>query len=113
MRLTSLTSRAPPGASSPHRMVDSSMTAPAKRPSALLRVLAALTLRCPGCLRGHIFRGPFTMEERCQTCGYSFARAPGDYLGAMYFSYPLAFTVLGAIALVTQLLAPDLSWFAI
>jgi uncharacterized protein (DUF983 family) len=54
----------------------------------------ALRLRCPRCGEGGLFRGWFTMHERCADCGLKYERAPGYYLGSAYINY-------GAIALLT------------
>lgn len=54
----------------------------------------ALRLRCPRCGVGELFRGWFTMHERCAECGLKYERAPGYYLGSAYINY-------GAIALLT------------
>jgi hypothetical protein len=34
-----------------------------------------------------VFRGWFAMHERCPACGRLFNRAPGYFLGAIYFNY--------------------------
>jgi hypothetical protein len=34
-----------------------------------------------------MFRGWFAMEPRCPHCGRLFQRAPGYFLGAIYFNY--------------------------
>ena len=50
-------------------------------------VARAIRLRCPGCGRGKIFRGWFTMHEACPHCGRPFQRGPGFFLGSIYFNY--------------------------
>ena len=53
-------------------------------------------LRCPRCGRGRLFRGWFAMHERCAACGYRYERAPGYFLGSIYFNYGLtALLILG------------------
>jgi uncharacterized protein (DUF983 family) len=47
----------------------------------------ALALRCPRCGEGPIFRGWFAMHDRCHACGRQFNRAPGYFLGSIYFNY--------------------------
>jgi uncharacterized protein (DUF983 family) len=50
---------------------------------------AIFRLRCPRCLRGPIFKSLFVSHENCPECGLKYAREPGFFLGAMYFSYGL------------------------
>ncbi|MFI5364740.1 MAG: DUF983 domain-containing protein [Candidatus Binatia bacterium] len=47
----------------------------------------ALHLRCPRCGRGALFRGPFSMHERCTVCDLVFEREPGYFVGAIYINY--------------------------
>ena len=51
------------------------------------RVLAVLSLRCPRCCEGPVWRAPFRMHERCPVCALQFEREPGYFTGAMYASY--------------------------
>jgi uncharacterized protein (DUF983 family) len=48
-----------------------------------------LRLRCPKCGQTPIFRGWFSMDERCAECGRRFNRAPGYLLGSIYINYGL------------------------
>jgi len=59
--------------------------------------LRALSLRCPRCGEGPLFRTWFTMHERCSSCGLVFERAPGFFLGSAYVNY--AFTAITITAL--------------
>lgn len=68
---------------------------------------AILTLRCPRCLKGKVFRGAFAMNEVCAECGIKFEREPGYFLGAMYVSYALAVVILAAFGLPFFFLFPD------
>jgi uncharacterized protein (DUF983 family) len=63
----------------------------------LLLIARAARLRCPACGRGRIFRGWFTMHERCADCGRPFGRGPGYFLGSIYFNYGI--TALLVIAM--------------
>src|SRR6516165_11002909 len=72
------------------------------------RLWAGLRQRCPRCCRGQMFRGLLTMNERCPRCGLRFEREPGDYLGAMYFSYALSVPLLGLGMGLWYVLWPDL-----
>jgi len=42
----------------------------------------ALRRRCPYCESGGIFQGWFSLRERCPTCGVTFEREDGYFLGA-------------------------------
>ena len=55
-----------------------------------------LRLRCPRCGEAPLFRGPFTMYDRCARCGLLLEREQGYYVGAIYVNY--AATTLIAIA---------------
>lgn len=44
-------------------------------------------LLCPRCGQGTIFRGWFSMHDRCRVCGRRFNRAPGYLLGSIYVNY--------------------------
>jgi uncharacterized protein (DUF983 family) len=46
-----------------------------------------MTLRCPACGKGELFRRVFTMNEFCKRCGFSFQRPPGYFLGSTYINY--------------------------
>ncbi len=52
-------------------------------------MLRGLRLSCPRCGQGRIFRGWFTMNDRCPACGRLFNRAPGYLLGSIYINYGL------------------------
>ena len=55
-----------------------------------------IRLRCPRCGEGPLFKGFFTMHERCPRCGLLLEREQGYYVGAIYVNY--AATVVIAIA---------------
>jgi uncharacterized protein (DUF983 family) len=63
---------------------------------AALVVRRALTLRCPRCGGGPLFRGWFAMAAECTMCGLTFERAQGYFVGAIYVNY--AVTAVVAIA---------------
>jgi uncharacterized protein (DUF983 family) len=46
-------------------------------------ITAILCQRCPRCLRGRIYRHPFSMYRRCPVCDYDYFPESGFYLGAM------------------------------
>ena len=74
----------------------------------LRRLWAVLSMRCPRCCRGKVFRGMFAMNDPCPVCGLIFQREEGYFLGAMYASYFMAIPVLALIAAVIHwLILPD------
>jgi uncharacterized protein (DUF983 family) len=54
----------------------------------------ALKLRCPRCGGGRLFRGWFSMPERCEFCSLKFERAPGYFLGSAYINYGITAVLL-------------------
>ncbi len=62
---------------------------PARHVSPLGRALAVLTMRCPRCCKGGVYRGFLRMRKACPVCGLVFEREPGYFTGAMYASYTL------------------------
>ena len=46
-------------------------------------VWRGLTLRCPVCGKGKLFRSYFAMNPACSTCGVSFAREHGQWVGSL------------------------------
>jgi len=60
-----------------------------------------LRLRCPRCGRGALFRGAFTMHERCAACGLVFEREQGYFVGAIYVNYAatVGITIVGFLLL--------------
>jgi uncharacterized protein (DUF983 family) len=61
------------------------------------RLAAIIAGRCPRCLRGHIWRGFFSMNEPCPVCGLRFEREIGYWTGAMVVSYALGVPVLALL----------------
>jgi uncharacterized protein (DUF983 family) len=61
-------------------------------PSRLL--VCILTLRCPVCSRGHVFRGWFDAARRCTECGFFFSRESGYFLGSVYLGYGATLAVV-------------------
>jgi len=71
---------------------------------------AILRQRCPVCLEGPMFSGPFRMAVRCPRCGHQFERETGFFQGAMYVSWALGVGTFAALALASSwLLAPLIS----
>lgn len=54
----------------------------------------AARLRCPRCGRGRLFRRWLRMHEACDACHLKYERAPGYFLGAIYFNYGLTALVV-------------------
>lgn len=65
----------------------------------MTRLRAVLTLRCPRCLDGKVWRRFLSMNVACPRCGLVFDREPGYFTGAMAVSYALAVPALGAIVI--------------
>ena len=61
-------------------------------------------LRCPRCGKGHLFKGVFTMHQRCPVCNYKFEREEGYYTGAM------AINLIFSELLVTAYILPVSGW---
>jgi uncharacterized protein (DUF983 family) len=61
----------------------------------------AIRLRCPRCGRGALFRGLFTMHERCPVCGMLLEREQGYFVGAIYVNYAatVGITIAGFLVL--------------
>ena len=73
------------------------------------RARAILSLRCPQCREGRVFRGRFAMNERCPSCGLQFQRDEGYFLGAMYFSYLLGTVIIASLMLAVYFVLPH--WY--
>lgn len=75
--------------------------APAPQLSYLARffllVGRALLLRCPFCGQGRLFSGMFRMISTCSTCGKTFEREPGFFLGSIYFNYGLTALIVSIV----------------
>ena len=67
------------------------------------RLWAVITLRCPRCLKGRVWRQLLSMNATCPVCGFVFDRESGYFAGAMVVSYALAVPILAGIviALIT------------
>ena len=71
--------------------------------------MAVLAKRCPVCLRGAMFAGFMTMEERCSVCGHRFTREAGFFQGAMFVSYFAGVTELIVVSVIAYIfLGPHL-----
>jgi uncharacterized protein (DUF983 family) len=63
-------------------------------------VRAALLGRCPHCGQGSMFRGWYSMHDRCAVCGTRFETADGAWIGAVAVGYGFGalFGVAAALA---------------
>jgi uncharacterized protein (DUF983 family) len=70
-----------------------------------------LLRRCPRCGNGGIFDSYFKLKESCPTCGYSFERESGYWVGAIAINMAVAeaifFVVFIAAILATM---PGVEW---
>ena len=74
---------------------------PITRPSIRQVALRALRLRCPRCGDARLYRGWFTMEERCRACGLRYEAEQGYFVGAIYLNYAATVAVaLGGVLLI-------------
>ncbi len=74
-------------------------------------VKRGLTRRCGRCGSGDLFDGWFAMKPECPTCGITFEREHGYWLGAMTIDMAVAegvFVVVLAVALAITY--PDVPW---
>ncbi len=65
--------------------------------------------RCPHCHQGAIARGFYSFNQKCPSCGASFDKEPGYFLGATVAAYFLsAFTLVPTLAIGLFVLQMDL-----
>ncbi|HMD27209.1 MAG TPA: DUF983 domain-containing protein [Steroidobacteraceae bacterium] len=80
----------------------------ARRPRFRSVVRDALRLRCPNCQQGPVLaRWPNKIFPECASCGLSFFREQGYYIGGMMITYGLTLAVVIPVFLVSLVL-PDL-----
>jgi uncharacterized protein (DUF983 family) len=67
--------------------------------------------RCPLCGRGHVFRGWFTILERCPRCNFRLnERIEGHWLGAYGMNIIVSFAALFVVMIVGLIIAyPEFS----
>lgn len=70
--------------------------------------LEFLRLRCPICWQGAMFRSPIHMNASCPSCGHTYDRGHGYFLGAMMFSYAIVVALEAGILLGFR--ATGMSW---
>lgn len=70
----------------------------------------ARRLSCPRCGERTLFRGAFTMAERCATCGLVFEREPGYFVAAIYINYAVtAILIIGGYLALDTWLHPSVT----
>jgi uncharacterized protein (DUF983 family) len=62
----------------------------------LLLLWRGLRLRCPRCGKGKLFRGVYTMPERCSNCGWVYEREEGYWTGAMAINLVVSELIVAA-----------------
>ena len=58
-----------------------------------MRFQAILTLKCPHCLRGKVYRGIFKMNKTCPHCGIVYEREQGYFMMAVFVGYVMGFVI--------------------
>jgi uncharacterized protein (DUF983 family) len=100
---------APPAISTPQRKGIPTRGLPPSgwaRLSVLLR--RALRRRCPYCGGPDIYKGWFDLREQCPTCGVSFEREEGYFLGALAINLIVA-ELLAVLIVVLLMVFTDLT----
>ena len=70
----------------------------------------AARLACPRCGARTLFRGAFSMHERCAVCHLTFEREPGYFVGAIYINYAVtAVLTIGGFLVLDAWLHPSLA----
>jgi uncharacterized protein (DUF983 family) len=57
-------------------------------------LVSSIRLRCPRCMSGPIFLGPFRMKPKCPGCDLVFEREPGYWIGSIYLNYGLTVVLM-------------------
>jgi uncharacterized protein (DUF983 family) len=63
-----------------------------------------MTLKCPACKTGRVYRSLTEMNHACPNCGVVFEREEGDFLGAMVVAYSVTAVLLGVGIYVVEVL---------
>lgn len=70
-------------------------------PSPVRALLRGARRRCPRCGSGGLFPTWFSLVEQCPTCGLSYSREEGAWLGAFVISFAVTEAVLAVIIAVS------------
>lgn len=74
-------------------------------------MVRGLLRRCPRCGKGGIFSSYFRLRESCPTCGYSFERESGYWVGAMVVNMGVAMAVFFVVFIAAVLATmPGVDW---
>jgi uncharacterized protein (DUF983 family) len=68
--------------------------------------LGAFPGRCPNCRTHSMFRGYYTLYERCPSCGIRYERESGAWLGAVAVGYAVGALCAVALGLVELIWHP-------
>lgn len=87
------------------------MNRPASPPSKPTAIGRGLRGRCPHCGGRGIFAGLDELQEACPTCGFSFVREEGYWVGAMIVIFGVVIVIF-AVWFVGGMLVtwPDVPW---
>ena len=67
-----------------------------------------VTLRCPRCGSGRLFRRYFTIVDNCPRCRLNFEREPGYWTGALAINIALVFAIfIVAFVVILVFTVPD------
>lgn len=78
-------------------------------PGVVTALVRGATKRCPRCGSGALFKGWFTIRDRCPGCGLRLEREEGGFLGAMVLSYLVTEGILLALLIAWLIVdLPDL-----
>jgi uncharacterized protein (DUF983 family) len=73
------------------------------RPSAVRTIVRGLSIRCPACGVGHVFRRGIESAAACAACGWRLDRCPGHWVGGneinLLFAFAAGVTVYALSAL--------------
>lgn len=87
------------------------MSRPSSPPSKPTAIARGLRGRCPHCGGRGIFAGLDELQEACPTCGFSFVREEGYWVGAMIVIFGVVLAIF-AVWFVGGMLVtwPDVPW---
>ncbi|WP_420630578.1 DUF983 domain-containing protein [Candidatus Leptofilum sp.] len=54
---------------------------------------AIVTMKCPNCRQGNVFRKPLRMHADCPHCGIHFEREDGYFMMAVFVGYVMSFFI--------------------
>jgi len=87
------------------------MPPPQRREARSLPLRRGLRGRCPNCGGGGLFRGVTDIKDVCPTCGLSFIREDGYWVGAMIVLMAWVLVIFGVWSVGGMLLLwPDVPW---